>query len=65
MAARPKLERELVEINDKVTAMTRRVEDAIVNSIKAIKNQDTSLARAIIDGDEAIYDMEDEITEMC
>ncbi len=65
MAARPKMERELVKINDRVTEMTKRVEEAIVNSIKAIKDQDTDLARTIIDGDETIDDMEDEINEMC
>ncbi len=65
MAARPKMDRELVEINDKVTEMTEKVEEAIVNSIKAIKDKDMPLARAIIDGDEIIDDMDDEINEMC
>ena len=65
MALRPKMDQELIRINDKVIEMTEKVEEAILNSIKAIKEQNTSLARAIIDGDEVIDDMEDTISEMC
>ena len=65
MAPRPKMDLELVQINDKVTEMTEMVEEAIVNSIKAIKDKDMLLARRIIDADEHIDDMDDEINEMC
>lgn len=65
MAPRPKMDLELVQINDKVTEMTEMVEEAIVNSIKAIKDKDMLLARRIIDADERIDDMDDEINEMC
>lgn len=65
MALRPKVDQELIRINDKVIEMTEKVEEAILNSIKAIKEQNTPLARAIIDGDEIIDDMEDAISEMC
>lgn len=65
MAMRPKLEHELIQINEKVIEMTEKVEEAIVNSIQAIKEQNVKLARAIIDGDEVIDDMDDEINEMC
>lgn len=65
MAPRPKLDQELIRINDKVIEMTEKVEEAILNSIKAIKEQDTTLARAIIDNDRIIDDMDDEINEMC
>lgn len=65
MAMRPKLEYELIQINEKVIEMTEKVEEAIVNSIQAIKEQNVKLARAIIDGDEVIDDMDDEINEMC
>ncbi len=65
MAARPKMDRELVEINEKVTEMMEKVEEAIVNSIEAIREKDMPLARAIIDGDETIDDMDDDINEMC
>ncbi|MCI8646152.1 MAG: phosphate signaling complex protein PhoU [Firmicutes bacterium] len=65
MAPRPKLEYELLQINERVVEMTEKVEVAIVNSIQAIKEQNVKLARSIIDGDEAIDDMDDEINEMC
>lgn len=65
MAPRPKMDQELVEINDLVTKMTQQIEEAIVNSIKAIKDKDMELARAIIDNDETIDDMDDEINEKC
>ncbi|MCQ4635629.1 phosphate signaling complex protein PhoU [Anaerovorax odorimutans] len=65
MTPRPKMDQELVAINDKVTKMTEEVEKAIVDSIKAIKEKDMDLARAIIDNDEIIDDMDDEINEMC
>lgn len=56
MAPRPKMDLELVQINDKVTEMTEMVEEAIVNSIKAIKDKDMLLARRIIVADEHIDD---------
>ena len=65
MTPRPKMDQELVAINDKVTEMTEAIEKAIVDSIKAIKEKDLDLARAIIDNDEKIDDMDDEINEMC
>lgn len=65
MAPRPKMDQELVEINDLVTKMTQQVETAIVDSIKAIKEKDMELARKIIDHDEEIDDMEDGINEKC
>lgn len=65
MTPRPKLDQELVAINDKVTEMTAEIEKAIVDSIRAIKEKDMELARAIIDNDEKIDDMDDEINEMC
>lgn len=65
MAARPKMDRELIQINEAIIKMTRKVEEAIVNSIRAIKEQNTELAREIVDGDEIIDDMDDEINEMC
>ena len=65
MTPRPKMDQDLVAINNKVTEMTEKVEEAIVHSIKAIKEKDMELARAIIDNDECIDDMDDEINEMC
>lgn len=65
MAPRPKMDQELIQINELVTKMTGLVEEAIVNSIKAIKEKDMQLARNIIDYDEIIDDMDDEINEKC
>lgn len=65
MVLRPKMDQELIRINSKVIEMTERVQEAIVNSIRAIRDKDMDLARSIIDGDEAIDDMDDEINEMC
>lgn len=65
MAPRPKMDQELVAINDKVTQMAEAVQTAIVDSLKAIKEKDMDLARTIIDHDETIDDMDDEINEMC
>lgn len=65
MAPRPKMDQELIQINNKVTEMAEKVEEAIVSSIKAMKEKDMELARTIIDGDEKIDDMDDEINEMC
>lgn len=65
MAPRPKMDQELVEINDKIVKMTDLVQDAIVDSLKCIKEKDMDLARQIIDGDEDIDDMEDEINAIC
>ncbi|MEG0829344.1 MAG: phosphate signaling complex protein PhoU [Anaerovoracaceae bacterium] len=65
MTPRPKMDQELVKINEKLTAMTKLVNETIVNSMKAIKEKDTGLARQIIDGDQYIDDMEDEINDVC
>ena len=65
MTPRPKMDQELIAINDKVTEMTEEIEQAIVDSLRAIKEKDMDLARTIIDNDEKIDDMDDEINEMC
>lgn len=65
MAPRPKMDQELVEINNMVSEMASMIETTILNSIKAIKEKDMELARRIIDEDEKIDDMEDEINEYC
>jgi len=59
------MDEELNEISRKVTEMALLIETTIVESIKAIKEKDMELARAIVDGDEKIDDMEDEINNDC
>lgn len=65
MAARPKMDAELVVIKNKVLEMTEMIESTIVDSIKAIKEKDVALAREVIDRDNDIDDMEDEINALC
>lgn len=65
MALKPKIDQELVKINDIVIQMTEKVEEAIVESVQAIKNKDQLLARHIIDSGDVIDDMDDEINEQC
>lgn len=65
MVLKPKIDQELVKINEIVTQMTEKVEEAIVESVQAIKNKDQELARHIIDGGEIIDDMDDAINEQC
>lgn len=62
---RPKIDQELVKINEKISQMTEKVESSIVESMKAIKEQDQELARKIVDEGDLIDDMDDEINEMC
>jgi phosphate transport system protein len=65
MAARPTLETEMKTIADRVMLMGNLVESTIRKAIRSFKEQDTELARGIIDGDEAIDDTEDEINRLC
>lgn len=65
MTPRPKMDEELRNVNIKVINMAKMVQEAIVNSIKAIKDKDMELARNIVDGDEIIDDLEDEINADC
>lgn len=65
MALKPNIDQKLVEITDIVTQMTEKVNEAIVESVQAIKNKDPMLARHIIDSGEDIDDMYDEINEKC
>lgn len=65
MVLKPKIDQELVKINEAVTRMTEKVEESIVESLQAIKNKDHKLARHIIDCGEIIDEMDDEINEQC
>ncbi len=52
-------------LQDRLQHMGGLVEEAIGCSIEALKKQDMDLARAIIDGDDRIDDLEQEIEEKC
>ena len=63
--ARENFDKELNEMKSKVLSMGGAVEEAINNSIKALKNQDKELAEKVIAKDDIIDDLELEIEEMC
>ena len=65
MVLKPKIDQEMVKITEIVQQMTAKVEEAILDSVQAIKAQDRELARRIIDNGEIIDDMDDEINEKC
>lgn len=65
MAPRPQMEQELRVIKDEILEMTRLVYETILNAVKSLKEKDLVLARKIIDGDEAIDDMDDRINDKC
>jgi len=63
--ARPTFDKELQIISEKVTLMSEFVENAIMESIKALKSKDLVLANKVIDDGDAVDDMEDEIKDIC
>ena len=65
MAPRPQMEQELRDIKDEILNMTDLVYETIINAVKSLKEKDLDLARKIIDGDEAIDDMDDRINDKC
>ncbi len=52
-------------LQDNLQYMGSLVEEAIGRSIEALKNQDMDLARAVIEGDDRIDQLEEEIEEKC
>lgn len=58
-------EKELQELHLSMLKMCTAVEEALINSIHALKNQDPTLAQAVITDDDVIDDMEYEIEEKC
>jgi phosphate transport system protein len=65
MSARPVLDNELNAIADAVIDMGALIEKTISDSIRSLTERDPKAAIAIINGDEAIDDMEDAISDMC
>lgn len=63
MALRSTLDQDLTLINEMITEMAAKVEEAILESVDAIKNQDSAKARHIIDCGDIVDDMYDEINE--
>lgn len=65
MALRSTLDQDLNRINEMITEMAAKVEEAILESVDAIKNQDSEKARHILDNGDVVDDMYDEINEKC
>lgn len=65
MVLKPKIDQELEHIKEIVTEMTEKVEEAILDSVTAIREKDSALARRIVDNGDIIDDMDEEINEKC
>ncbi len=52
-------------LQEKLQYMGSLVEEAIARAIESLKKQDPNLARAVIEGDDRIDDLEQEIEEKC
>ncbi|OPL11036.1 MAG: PhoU family transcriptional regulator [Firmicutes bacterium ML8_F2] len=52
-------------LQEKLQYMGSLVEEAIAHAIESLKKQDPNLARAVIEGDDCIDDLEQEIEEKC
>jgi phosphate transport system protein len=58
-------DKELQELHLMMLKMCTVVEEALINTVYALKNQDVKMAQAVIDGDDVIDDMEYEIEDKC
>lgn len=62
---RNRFDRQLVQLNDELIEMGGMIEKAISDTVKALVNQDTELAKVVIDYDEEIDHQEREIEQLC
>lgn len=58
-------DKELQELHLLMLKMCTEVEEALINTVHALKNQDVNMAQAVINGDDVIDDMEYIIEERC
>lgn len=58
-------DKELNELHLMMLKMCTEVEEALINSVQALKNQDISMAQSVIDGDDVIDKMESDIEDKC
>ncbi len=58
-------DKELQELHLLMLKMCTVVEEALINSVHALKNQDIEMAQGVIDGDDVIDDMEHAIEDKC
>ncbi len=59
------LQKDIKKIENKVLNLTALVENVFTNSIDSFKNSDTTLAKAIIESDKEIDNLEIEVEEDC
>ncbi len=65
MTNRPQMDHEISLITEDLLAMTGMIEETIHKSVKSLKEQNSELARQVIDDDEKIDDLEDVISDKC
>ncbi len=65
MSVRPAFEHELEQLNIELIKMGALIEQAIENSVVALKNKDASIAKSTIEKDRVIDDMEKLIESKC
>lgn len=58
-------DKELQELHHAMLKMCTVVEEALINSVYALKNQDVKMAQAVQDGDDLIDKMEFDIEDKC
>lgn len=58
-------DKELQELHLQMLKMCTVVEEALNNSVHALKHQDIAMAQSVIDGDDIIDDLEFEIEDRC
>jgi phosphate transport system protein len=63
--ARIHLTSELKKLHNDLLKMGSMVEEAILDAIKSLKNQDVTLAQKVIDGDKVINTLEEDIEDKC
>jgi phosphate transport system protein len=59
------IEEDLTELTRKVSYMGGLVEEALDRSLTALLDREADLARLVIDGDEAVDELENEVEERC
>lgn len=63
--ARLQLSNELEKLHNDLLKLGNMAENAILDSIKSLKNQDIKLANKVVDGDKVINYLEEEIGDKC
>jgi len=65
MGTRQVFEEEMAALNQEILRMGVMVEEALHQAVESLVNKDGELARAVVDGDKAINQVEQEIEDRC